>query len=575
MPDRPDSIRGLTFEPRGEVFPSPIDWRDHVFYQLLVDRFDDDRDHPPYDPATSPRGRDRAQGNRFQGGRLRGITRRLDYIRGLGCTAVWISPPFKQRADSQDYHGYGIQDFLAIDPRFGTIDDLRELTREAHRRGMYVILDIVINHTADVFRYAGDGPHDYRRDGRYDFGAWHKVSKSPEIGPDDAIWPRELQDPDAFKRKGSIRDLTRADPDEAVNGDFLSLKELDLAKPGVMDVLVQAYKYWIAAVDADGYRIDTVRNIEPNLASVFINAIREYTLRIGKRNFLIFGEIVGDDDLLRKYVGNNTPAPGDAIEYPFMNACLDFPLYAVLDETLKGRQTPGKLWDRYDSFRRYYRNFGEAGQYYVTFVDNHDQSHRPWRRFLHGDTDPRLAVLAAGYLLTNIGIPCLYSGTEQGFDGGGDADFYIREAMFGGNWGAFDTTGVQFFDDRNPIYAGVAKVAEVRRAQPALRYGRQYFREISGNGQDFGCPTTGQSTTAYSRVLDTDEILVCLNLDTRDRQDWVLVDEKLTSPGATLQDLLGNIQPVTAEERDGKAAVRVPLPGRTMVILKAGGGGSG
>src|SRR3954469_21201854 len=153
----PRSVRGLDFAPRGEVLPSPADWRDLVFYQLLVDRFDDNRDHPPYDPAPARRGRDVKQGAVFQGGNLKGITRRLDYLKNLGCTAIWITSPLKNRpGDPTSYHGYGAQDFLAVDPRFGTLADLQELVRAAHDRGMYVIQDIVFDHTGDVWAYEKD-----------------------------------------------------------------------------------------------------------------------------------------------------------------------------------------------------------------------------------------------------------------------------------------------------------------------------------------------------------------------------------------------------------------------------------
>ena len=91
----------------------------------------------------------------FQGGKIKGITRRLDYIKNLGCNAIWISPPFKNRMEYNDScHGYAIQDFLAVDPRLGTLEDLQEMVREAHKRGMYVILDIVINHTGNNWIYA-------------------------------------------------------------------------------------------------------------------------------------------------------------------------------------------------------------------------------------------------------------------------------------------------------------------------------------------------------------------------------------------------------------------------------------
>ena len=581
MPTRPSSVNDIDFTPRGPVFPSPVDWRDQFIYSLLIDRFDDGKDHPPYDPATAPRGnRDRGRAHHFQGGTLKGVTRRLDYIKGLGCTAVWISPPFKQRQDDPtSYHGYGIQDFLEIDPRFGTTEDLCELVRQAHQRGLYVILDVVINHAGDVWGYAGEGErqHPYNETGRYDFGFWRtyrdgklgRLARGDRPGPDDAIWPVELQDPDAFKRRGQIRDFKTAGEDEAVNGDFFSFKELDSYNPKVVDALIRCYKYWIAVADIDGYRIDTVRNVEPKFCSTFANAIHEYARRIGKANFFIFGELVGDDDLLRKYVGNNTPAPNTAVEYPLLDAVLDFPLYAHLDEVIKGQEVPSALWERYYSFKKYYRNFGEAGRYYVTFLDNHDQTHRPWRRFQHGAGDPRLSVLGVAYLLCNLGIPCVYYGTEQGFDGGSpDSDVFVRENMFGGTWGGFDTTGVHFFDPDHPIYQGIARVAKLRTTEPALRYGRQYFRDISGDGEHFGTPTAGKTTLAFSRVLDTDEVVVAFNLDAEKRSDWVLVDPMLSPPGTVMRNLLVEEQRYAVEQTEAGAAVRLPMGGRSMVILK-------
>lgn len=102
-----------------------------------------------------------------------------------------------------------------------------------------------------------------------------------------------------------------------------------------------------------------------------------------------------------------------------------------------------------------------------------------------------------------------------------------------------------------------------------MRYGRQYFREISGNGKDFGCPEDAKVTLAYSRVLDTDEIIVCLNLDPEPRSDWVLVDPKLTAPGREVVDLLGKLQPIKVQRAGDFGAVRVPLAGRSVAILKA------
>ena len=165
-------------------------------------------------------------------------------------------------------------------------------------------------------------------------------------------------------------------------------------------------------------------------------------------------------------------------------------------------------------------------------------------------------------------MPCIYYGTEQGFDGGGNNDRYVRECMFGGQWGAFDTTGVSFFNESHPVFQGIKRVASVRLHEPALRYGRQYFREISGDGSGFGHPATGQCTLAFSRILDTDEVLVALNLDQRPRQDLITVDRNLTPPGTVITDLLRETTAFPVEEASGRAFVRLPLEGHQMAILK-------
>jgi glycosidase len=182
---------------------------------------------------------------------------------------------------------------------------------------------------------------------------------------------------------------------------------------------------------------------------------------------------------------------------------------------------------------------------------------------------PEQAVMAIGYLLTSQGVPCIYYGTEQGFDGGGDNDSYVRECMFGGEWGAFDTTGRHFFNPGHPIYRGIAAIAALREREPALRYGRQYFREISGDGISFGHPIDGACTLAYSRILDTTEVLIAMNLEGSPRNDFVTVDTSLSRVGQGMVNLLGQGEQVTVEETGGRHAIRVPLDGHEIAIFKA------
>jgi hypothetical protein len=127
---------------------------------------------------------------------------------------------------------------------------------------------------------------------------------------------------------------------------------------------------------------------------------------------------------------------------------------------------------------------------------------------------------------------------------------------------------VHFFDDQNPIYQGIAKIARIRAEEPTLRYGREYFREISGDGIHFGHPQGGHCTLSFSRVLDTQETLVCLNIDANDRHDAVAVDGKLTPAGSTMIDLMSGRELVVEQTDEGTAFVKVPLKGHELAILK-------
>jgi glycosidase len=137
MSDKLKSLSEIDFTPAGKVFPSPSDWRDQFIYFLLIDRFNNgDKKIPAYDPAVAVNDRADSDGEQWQGGTLNGIKNRLDYIKNLGCTAIWLSPVFRNRKEMNTYHGYAIQNFLDVDPRFGTITDLQKLVQTAHKKGM-------------------------------------------------------------------------------------------------------------------------------------------------------------------------------------------------------------------------------------------------------------------------------------------------------------------------------------------------------------------------------------------------------------------------------------------------------
>jgi len=146
-----------TAPPAGRTYyQSAREWREEFIYFLLVDRFHDDTQRGPTLQAGRSAGVHAPDG--FYGGKLKGVERNLDYIAGLGCTAIWLSPVFGTNA----YHGYDIRNYLEVEPRFGTMQDLVDLVRAAHERDMRILLDVVINHSGDNWYYPGN-PKDHRR----------------------------------------------------------------------------------------------------------------------------------------------------------------------------------------------------------------------------------------------------------------------------------------------------------------------------------------------------------------------------------------------------------------------------
>jgi hypothetical protein len=144
------------------------------------------------------------------------------------------------------------------------------------------------------------------------------------------------------------------------------------------------------------------------------------------------------------------------------------------------------------------------------------------------------------------------------------ADRYVREAMFGGGFGAFRSRGRHVFDEAAPLYVATAALLALRRAEPALRRGRQYLREISDDGTTFGPPTgfggPVRSVVAWSRVLDRREVLCAINTDpVLERTAWVTVDAGLHAVGDTLESLHDDTSASAVEARNGRA-VRITLP---------------
>lgn len=574
----PRSVRADVALPRRlQHHPSPVDWRDELLYFLLVDRFSDGREaeRPLLDRANRAAARSafpdgtpwrwdrwsQSGAERWQGGTLAGVRSKLPYLRSLGISTLWLSPVFKQRAHLDSYHGYGIQDFLEVDPRFGTRRDLVELVDAAHAAGMRIILDIIFNHSGANWLYPDNLLQPpYRHFDRYPFGSWLDADGQPTntiAAADDGVWPVELQNVDYYTRAGS-GSLGAGDIDdpgaEHKRTDFLSLRDFSLSNPGVLDDLARCFKYWIALTDCDGFRIDTLKHVSLEEGRNFCGTIKEFAANIGKQNFFLVGEVAGGDYAEDRYL--------DVLERN-LDAALDIGgMRLTLNGVAKGLVHPTAYFEGFDPGRAVMGSHRALGARHVSILDDHDHVFGAKTRFASEAASEHQVVAGVALQLFTLGIPCIYYGTEQALAGPepaerhwlhewGATDRYLREAMFGPahprasgraglpgaldetlpGFGPFGTAGQHCFDERHPAFLRIAALAAVRKAFPALRAGRQYLRPTSFLGKPFAVHGPGE-LVAWSRILDDEELLCIVNSHgVEARGAHVLVDRHLNAHG--------------------------------------------
>jgi glycosidase len=549
---------------QGPFTPSPAGWEDQVLYFLLLDRFSDgkekdgyrdDADRPVSGGSTPPyRPEDPGRvdydvwfraGDGWQGGTLAGLKSKLGYLRRLGITALWVSPIFRQVAFEPSYHGYGIQNFLDVDPHFGTRTEFRDFVRAAHAQGIYIILDIIAHHTGNVFSYAADrymthDPatgqwyNDPRWDGKpYSVQGFNDREGRPTLPfdaadparleaawPDGAIWPREFQRPGLFVRKGHISSWDYYP--EYAEGDMFALKTLDVRvqwdgqyreASSALACLALVYCFWIAFADLDGFRIDACKHMGAEALRTFCDVIREFTQSIGKERFLLVGEVAGG----REYAW-------DVVEKTGLDAALgidDVP--GKLERMVTGLGDPA---DYFSVFRNWILDDPTGHRWFrnqvVTLVDDHDQVRKGGAksRFCGDTRFSDLAFNVMAVQLTTMGIPCIYYGSEQGFDSGGrpnGSDLVLRENMFGGSFGSLCSQGRHFFNEDGDLYRALAALIDLRKKLLPLRRGRQALHHISGDGVNFGLPhrlgERMRSLVTWSRLFVDQEVLLAVNTD--------------------------------------------------------------
>jgi len=490
---------------------------DDTMYFLVLDRFakndGDGADLPAVDPAN-PR--------YFHGGNLRAAAAKLDYIKGLGVTAIWMTPIFvnqlyagdrPDKAGSTGYHGYWILDFLHVDPHFGSEDELKFLIAEAHKRDIKVFFDIVVNHTGDVIKYrecSGEERCPYRS--KADFPYSRRATDGKPINPGfqgDTLETEEnfakltdmsyaytpylpagkehAKNPDWLNdiRYYHNRGFTTFKGESATYGDFGGLDDVFTENPRVVQGFIDIYQYWIDKFHIDGYRIDTAKHVNIEFWQKFNPAILDFAKSRGIPNFFIFGEVAdfSDDSVMLAQFTREAKFPG----------ALDFAFTDEVTRLAAGQGDAAKSFAHIFQADSLFEGGREGANNQPIFVSNHDDGRLAYKiRKLVPDmkSDELMARvrLAHALMLFSRGVPILYYGDEQGFIGTGD-DSKSRQDMFATKVAAYaeeeklgGSGGGDHFEPNHPLYKAFAEMGSLRNRYATLRRGQFVLRPNGAPG---------------------------------------------------------------------------------------------
>lgn len=472
-------------------FPSPADWRDVNIYQLFTDRFaDGDSANNNLKPSWDVGNRSFPQNRNFHhGGDWKGLKNNLDYLSGMGVKAIWMSG-VQMNDQGKDtnytpYHMYHPTDFFRVDPVMGTFQDLKDLIDACHQRGIYVILDVVVNHMAD--KNGVDNDTGYYANGGSNFRWWNNSNQ--HAAPfNDLQW---------FHNNGTIN-CWDCSPENLL-GQFKGTDDLKTENATVQGWMDEAFKNLIDATDCDGFRVDAIKHVEYNWIKQWADNMRKHAASRGKSDFILFGEYFSyDNGALASYCKDSG--------YSF-NSALFFPLSQNIKNVFVDNGGPSQLTQQLNQKSQY----GEGGDRLVAFIDNHDLNRIALMNGGDNGNDVWKLKPALSFLYLATPVPCLYYGTEHAFDQGGhyngsnkttdnpDDGDWQRECMFDRGFQPGPAQGNKLAATSAPLYQHIKALNQARTDHKSLTRGS--FTERWSDG-----------AYAFSRVYDSEESLVAINL---------------------------------------------------------------
>ena len=371
-----------------------------VIYLITPDRFANG--NPQNDAVSSlKQAPNRADEHGRHGGDIQGIIDHLDYIKDMGFTSVWLNPVLENDQASWSYHGYSTTDYYKVDPRFGSNEEYIKLSEEAAKRGMGVIMDIIVNHCGSEHWWMKNPP---TKD-------WFNYQDQPYQGTNH--------------RKSSLLDPYTAPSDRKImtEGWFVeTMPDLNQRNALMSTYLIQNSIWWIEYANLYGIRQDTY-------SYPFRKFMTDWTCAIMEEypNFNIVGEEwVDDPSIIAYWQRDKSNSDGYTSCLP---SVMDFPMNMLLAKSLTEPEEWGK------GLVRLYENLGKDFHYadpmnLVIFPDNHDMS----RIFTEVNEDYDLYKMAMTYILTMRGIPQIYYGTEILMHNRESTSHGIIRTDFPGGW---------------------------------------------------------------------------------------------------------------------------------------------
>lgn len=508
---------------------SPAD----VMYLIMIDRFSDG-DPANNDPPQSLGIYERKNKFYYHGGDLQGVIDRLPYLKDLGVTAAWLTPWYdnydhpnqielKEDKPSTGFHGYNPQDFYAVEEHFGTLAKLRELVERAHRSGIKIIQDEVVNHTGPYHPWVDDPPTP----------TWFNGTKGNHLKNVFQTWV--LHDPRADEK------LKR----ETMEGWFLDfLPDLNQKDPEVSRYLIQNTLWWIGTTGLDGIRMDTWQYV-PNTFWHDWNAAlkREFP------NFKVVGEVKDGDTVHTSFFQGGT-VRFDGVDSG-LDSLLDFPLfYPIRHAFAEGHnvdEIPKTLAKDY-----LYNN----SEILVTLLGGHDDG-----RFMseNGATLAGLK-LANAFVLTTRGVPQLYYGDEIAMTG---PDEPTTRGDFPGGFpgdkrNAFSKEGRT--KEEEDLFQYIRKLTHLHTELEPLRRGALINLYVSDQQYVYARkihPRVGEV------VFNSDSAIVVVNNDSKAATIEFDVEPVGLSDGEDLRDQLDLRNEVQVKDRH----LRVTVSARSAAIF--------